>query len=85
MKNCNAVNTITTVNLKLTREGQGKIIDPTLFRSLIGSLRYLSITRPNIVYNVGLLSRYTKKPKESHWLVVERILRYIKATMDFGR
>ena len=66
MKNCNAVDTPTTVNLKLTREGQGKIIDPILFRSLIRSLRYLSITRPNIVYNVGLLSRYTEKPKESH-------------------
>ena len=82
MKNCNAVNTPVAMVLKLTREGEGKIIDPTLFRSLIGSLRYLSITRLDIVYSVGLLSRYMEKPKESHWLIAKRILRYIKGTMD---
>ena len=84
IKNCNAVNTPIAMDLKLTREREGKIIDPTLFRSLIGSLRYLSITRPDIVYSVGLLSKYMEKPKESHWLAVKRILRYIKGTMDFG-
>ena len=82
MKNCNAVDTLTAVNLKLTREGQGKIIDPTLFRSLIESLRYLLSTRPDIVYIVGILSKYMEKPKESHWLVAKRVLRYIKGTMD---
>ena len=84
MKNCNAVNTPIAMVLKVTREREGKIIDPTLFRSLIGSLRYLSITRPDIVYSVGLLSKYMEKPKESHWLAAKRILRYIKGTMDFG-
>ena len=83
-KNYNAVNTLVAVDLKLTREGERKIIDPTLFRSLIGSLRYLSIIRLDIVYSVGLLSRYMEKPKESHWLVAKRILRYIKGTMNFG-
>ena len=83
-KNCNTINTPVAADLKLTRGGEGKIIDPALFRSLIGSLRYLSITRPDIVYSVGLLSKYMEKPKESHWLAVKRILRYIKGTMDFG-
>ena len=83
-KNCNTINTPVAVDLKLTRGGEGKIIDPALFRSLIGSLRYHSITRPDIVYSVGLLSKYMEKPKESHWLAAKRILRYIKGTMDFG-
>ena len=82
IKNCNAVNTPIAMDLKLTREREGKIIDPTLFRSLIGSLRYLPITRPDIVYSVGLLSRYMEKPKESHWLATKRILRYIKGTVN---
>ena len=82
-KNCNVVNTPIVIVLKLTREGEGKLIDPTLFRSLIGSLRYLSIIRLHIVYSVGLLSRYMEKPKEFHWLVAKRILRYIKGIMDF--
>ena len=84
MKNCNVVNTPVAMVSKLTREGEGKIINPTLFRSLIGSLWYLLSTRPDIVYSVGLLSKYMEKPKESHWLAVKRILRYIKGTMDFG-
>ena len=83
-KNCNTINTPVAADLKLTRGGEGKIIDPALFRSLIGSLRYHSITRPDIVYSVGLLSKYMEKPKESHWLAAKRILRYIKGTVDFG-
>ena len=78
MKNCNTVNTLVAVDLKLTREGEGKIIDPTLFRS------YLSITRLDIFYSVGHLSKIMEKPNESHWLAAKRILRYIKGTMDFG-
>ena len=84
MKNCNVVNTPVAVDLKLTREGEGKIIDPILFKSLIGSLRYLSIKGLDIVHSVGLLSKYMEKPKESNWLAAKRILRYIKGTMDFG-
>ena len=82
MKNCNAVNTPVAMVSKLTREGEGKIINPTPFRSLIGSLWYLLSTRPDIVYSVRLLSKYMEKPKESHWLEAKRALRYIKGTMD---
>ena len=54
------------------------------FKSLVGSLRYLTITRPDIVYGVGLVSRYIETPKDSHWLAAERILRYIKGTLNHG-
>ena len=83
MKNFNVVNTPVAMDLNVTREGEGKSIDPTLFRSLIESLRYLSITRSDIDYSFGLMSRYMEKPKESHWLATKRILRYIKGKMDF--
>ena len=84
MTNCNEVRIPLPSGLKLTKEGEGKSIDSTLFKSLIGSLRYLTITRPDIVFGVGLLSRYMKTPKESHWLAAKRILRYIKGMLDFG-
>ena len=42
------------------------------------------ITRPNIVYGVGLVSRYMETPKESHWLAAKRILRYIKDSLNLG-
>ncbi|KAJ8625623.1 hypothetical protein MRB53_034153 [Persea americana] len=84
MSNCNPVSTPVATCLRLTKEGEGRYINPTLFKSLIGSLRYLIITRPDIVYGVGLLSQYIERPKESHWVTTKRILRYIKGTMDLG-
>ena len=66
MSNCNPVSTPVATGLRLTKEGEGRDINPTLFKSLIGSLRYLTITRPDIVYGVRLLSRYMERRKESH-------------------
>jgi hypothetical protein len=71
MTECNSVDTLVATGTKLTKEGDGKPIEPTIFKSLVGSLRYLTITRPNIVYGVGLVSRYMKEPKLSHWLVAK--------------
>jgi hypothetical protein len=42
------------------------------------------MTRPNILYGVGLVSRYMETPREFHWLTTKRILRYIKGTLNFG-
>ncbi|KAF8409152.1 hypothetical protein HHK36_005225 [Tetracentron sinense] len=81
---CNTVSTPVAMGSKLTKEGEGKTVDSTLFKSLIGSLRYFTITRPDIVYGVGLLSRYMEIPKESHWLAAKTILRYISGTLKFG-
>ena len=64
MSNCNPVNTPIATG---TREVIGDFVDLTFFKSLVGSLRYLTITRPDIVYGVGLVSRYMETPKESHW------------------
>ncbi|KAF8409311.1 hypothetical protein HHK36_005385 [Tetracentron sinense] len=81
---CNTISTPVAMGSKLTKEREGKTVDSTLFKSLIGSLRYLTITRLDIVYGVGLLSRYMETPKESHWLAAKRILRYISGTLEFG-
>lgn len=59
-------------------------MDPTFFKSLVGSLRYLTSTRPDIVYEVSLVSRYMENPTITHLKVAKRILRYIKGTLDFG-
>jgi hypothetical protein len=60
-------------------------VDPTIFRSLVGSLRYLTCTRrPYILYGVRLVSRYMELPTITHFKVAKRILRYIKGTIDFG-
>ena len=65
MSNCSLVNTSIATEMKLSREGNGDFFDSTFFKSLVGSLKYLTITRPDIVYGVGLVSRYMETPKES--------------------
>ncbi|XP_075109779.1 secreted RxLR effector protein 161-like [Nicotiana tabacum] len=49
---------------------------------MIGSLLYLTASRPDIVFSVGLCARFQANPKESHLVVVKRILRYLKGTTD---
>nr|KYP39876.1 Retrovirus-related Pol polyprotein from transposon TNT 1-94 [Cajanus cajan] len=84
MENSKLVSTPVEGKLKLTSDIEGKKVNPTLYKSLIGSLRYLIATRPDIVYGVGLLSRFMEKPRDSHWQAAKRILRYIKGTLTEG-
>ncbi|KAH9681187.1 hypothetical protein KPL71_026873 [Citrus sinensis] len=70
--------------VKLSKHDEGEDIDPTFFKSLFGSLRYLTCTRPDIIYVVGLVSRYIENPKTTHFKAAKRILRYVKGTTNFG-
>nr|GEU54978.1 uncharacterized mitochondrial protein AtMg00810-like [Tanacetum cinerariifolium] len=62
----------------------GKPINETLYRRMIGSLMYLTATRPNIQFFTVLCVRYQSNPKESHLTAVKRILRYLKGTLTLG-
>ena len=59
-------------------------MDATLYRSIVGGLRYLIHTRPDIAFAVGYVSRFMKDPRVDHWAAVKRLLRYIKGTVDHG-
>ncbi|KAK2985747.1 hypothetical protein RJ640_005447 [Escallonia rubra] len=84
MENCNPISIPIEVEKKLSRHVKEGPIDRTLFRSLVGSLRYLTCTRPDILYAVGYISRYMENPTTYHFKVAKRILRYIKGTIDLG-
>jgi hypothetical protein len=58
------------------------ITDPTTYRSTVGSLQYLSITRPDLSFAVNKVSQFMQEPHESHWAAVKCILRYLKHTSD---
>ncbi|XP_068663093.1 uncharacterized mitochondrial protein AtMg00810-like [Aristolochia californica] len=58
--------------------------DPTFYRSLIGVLQYLTITHPDITHAVNSISQYLHAPNEDHFLVVKRILCYVKGIIHFG-
>ena len=59
-------------------------VDATLYQSIIGGLRYLVHTRPDITFIVGYVSRFMEDPRQDHWAAVKRLLRYVKGTVDQG-
>ncbi|KAG6401917.1 hypothetical protein SASPL_138785 [Salvia splendens] len=63
---------------------KGEKVDPTLCKSLVGSMRYLTCSRPDILYATGLVSRYMENPTTSHFKAAKRILRYLRGTIDYG-
>ncbi|XP_066334095.1 uncharacterized mitochondrial protein AtMg00810-like [Miscanthus floridulus] len=70
--------------LKLTKASTMAKVDATLYRSIVGGLRYLAHTRPDIVFAVGHVSRFMEDPREDHWAAVKWLLRYVKGTVDQG-
>ena len=71
-------------NVKLTVDLLGKNVDSSLYRNMIGSLLYLIGSRTDISYSVGVCPRYQANPKESHMIIVKKIIKYVKTTADFG-
>ena len=84
MKDCNPAKTPIECRLKLNRQGEGVEVKSTLFRKLIGCLRYLTLTRPNLIFLVSYLSQFMSKPYSNHMAAEKRVLRYIKGTSDYG-
>ncbi|RVW33076.1 Retrovirus-related Pol polyprotein from transposon RE1 [Vitis vinifera] len=70
-------------SIKLDMDEKGKPVNSTMYRGMIGSLLYLTASRPDM-YSVCLCARFQSCPKESHLSAVKRILRYLKGTMDIG-
>ncbi|GKC03753.1 ribonuclease H-like domain, reverse transcriptase, RNA-dependent DNA polymerase [Tanacetum coccineum] len=69
---------------RLTKITEGTMVNSTEYRSLIGCLRYLLHTRPDLSYSVGLLSRFMQEPREQHMKAIRQVLRYVKGTKDHG-
>ena len=67
MQDCKATITPTVMGLKLNKEDNNKDFDPSLYKSIVGSLMYLTATRPDIMHVVSLISRFMERPKEAHW------------------
>jgi hypothetical protein len=65
----------------LSRFEGSTMTDTALYRSTVGSLQYLSLTRPDIAFAVNKVSQFMQEPRDTHWSAVKRILRYLKSTI----
>ncbi|KAJ9552907.1 hypothetical protein OSB04_016952 [Centaurea solstitialis] len=70
--------------LKLHKDSSGVSVECKLYRGMIGSLLYLTTSRPDIMFSTCLCARFQSNPKESHLSVMKRILRYLKKTLTLG-
>lgn len=84
MESCNAVKNPIVPGTKLSKDEGGARIDETLFKQMVGSLMYLTVTRPELMNSVSLLSRFMSSPTMTHWLAAKRILRYVQGTTNLG-
>lgn len=84
MSNC--ITTITPLKTiaKLKIDTNNDFVSTTLYKQIIGFLRYLCNKRPEIGQSIGLLSRFMKMPREYHLIAFKRCLRYVKSTIDNG-
>ncbi|WVZ97695.1 hypothetical protein U9M48_043209 [Paspalum notatum var. saurae] len=84
MGDCKPISTPMSMNEHLDVDVDGKPVDQSTYRSMIGSLLYLTASRPDIMFSVYLCARFQAAPKESHLTAVKRILRYLKHTPSIG-
>ncbi|KAH9726030.1 retrovirus-related pol polyprotein from transposon RE1 [Citrus sinensis] len=88
MINCKDVETPMSTGLKLQKEAQGSlghyVEDVTHYRSIVGGMQYLVLTRPEIAFSVHKLSQYVSAPTLQHLMACKRVLRYLKATQNYG-
>ena len=84
MIECKSVSTHLDQNMKLYSNDGSKEADGTLYHQLVGSLNYLTTTRPDISYSVSILSQFLAKPCETRWKAAKQVLRYLKGTVNFG-
>ncbi|GJV15371.1 hypothetical protein Tco_1360694 [Tanacetum coccineum] len=73
-----------SLDTKLTKDEEYESVDSTKYRGMMGSLLYLTASRPNIMFSVCLCARFQEVPKTSHLEVVKHIFRYIKGTTHLG-
>ncbi|GJR01842.1 retrovirus-related pol polyprotein from transposon TNT 1-94 [Tanacetum coccineum] len=83
-ENCDTIPTAMVEQAKLKLDLVGKLVDHTDYRSMIGSLMYLTSSRPDIMFSTYMCARYQANPNDHHVSAVKRIFRYLKGTINLG-
>jgi hypothetical protein len=84
MAESNPVSSPIVPGVKLNKDDQGVQVDESYYKQIVGSLMYLTTTRPDMMFSVSLISRFMSRPTELHLQAAKRILRYLQGTTNFG-
>ncbi|XP_073291061.1 uncharacterized protein [Primulina huaijiensis] len=84
MEKSNSVKNPIVPGARLMKNEKGAKVNATMYKQLVGSLMYLTATRPDLMYVVCLISRFMASPTELHLQAAKSVLRYLKGTMDLG-
>lgn len=84
MQDCNQAKIPMDPGTKIHEDKQGQRVDATKYRRIVGCLRYLLHSRPDLAFSVGVASRYMEKPTVMHMNAIKQIMRYLKGTIHFG-
>jgi hypothetical protein len=84
MKGCKPISIPLEQNVKLSVDEGDLVEDTTMYKRIVGSLIYMTITRPYLSYVIGVVSQFMQTPQKPHLDAVRRILRYIKHTLQCG-
>nr|XP_020155684.1 uncharacterized mitochondrial protein AtMg00810-like [Aegilops tauschii subsp. strangulata] len=84
MTDCKPVATPAEAKPKLSATAGQHATDATLYRSIVGALQYLTLTRPDNQFAMQQVCLHMHSPRDVHWSLVKRILRYIRATPTYG-
>nr|GEW98900.1 hypothetical protein [Tanacetum cinerariifolium] len=83
-ESCDPVDTPMVEKSKLDEDKEGKSVDPSHYRGMIGTLLYLTSSRPDLQFAICMCARYQARPTEKHLLAVKKIFRYLRGTVNRG-
>jgi hypothetical protein len=84
MNESNAISIPMGTNGNLDSDASGNMVDQKMYHSMIGSLLYVTASRPDVKFSVCMCARFQASPRESHLKATKRILRYLKHTQNIG-
>lgn len=84
LEDCNSVRNPIVSGTKLVKEDRSGKEDASVYKQMVGSMMYLAVSRPDLTYVLGLISRFMESPTQIHMGAVKRVLQYVKGTMDLG-
>nr|GFD42627.1 uncharacterized mitochondrial protein AtMg00810-like [Tanacetum cinerariifolium] len=83
-ESCDPVDTLMVKKSKLDEDKEGKAVDPSHYHGMIGTLLYMTASRPDLQFAICMCARYQTRPTEKHVHAVKRIFRYLRGTVHQG-